>query len=211
MKGLEGLGTQEKADISEYWKGKEAEGNQALVDKGMTNTSISTNLPQGYGRAMQGDLSRVNERLQQQRLGYQTGLSQDILSAQERLRGNRLGFIERREDQYPDLNQMMQLAQGLGYTQNEMSGGYGGNGSRSSYSSGNRSRSSGGGGTQYKSYTIGASKGTIPFGGSSYARRNEPRRTAFTNSFASRLNPKSSSSKLKSASSPTWFDSSKYR
>jgi len=157
------------------------------------------NLPQGYGRQQQADLSRVNERLQQQRLGLQNTLSQDTLAAQERLKGNQFSFMERREDQYPDLSQMIQLMQGLGGTENNTGAG------GSSYAGG----SSG-------SYSPWARKkittsGHIPFGGNTYAKRNEPRRTEFAKSFAERLKPKPTTTPKKSASSPSWFDSSKYR
>jgi hypothetical protein len=195
---LQGYGTQEKADVAQNWGNVQAQQQQDAVDRGMANTTVGMNIPLGTERGKNADLARINERIQQQKLGIYTGLSGDTLNAQQNLMGNKLGFMERREDEYPDLNQMLNLTTGLGETSGAGSSGY----SSTSGTSGTYS--------PFKQIKVGQA-GYTPFGGDAYAKRNEPRRTEFKKSFAERLKPKQNKTTPKSANTPTWFDSSKYR
>lgn len=125
MANLEGLGTQEKNDILRQYGELGAANQQDMTTRGLTGTTIMPTMRQGIMREQQAALSRVNERLQNQRLAVDSGLSGDALSAQERLglgilngsaglAGDTLQFAERRTDSYPDYNQLAALAQGYG-------------------------------------------------------------------------------------------------
>lgn len=122
---LEGLGAQEKDDILRQYGELGAANQQDMVNRGLTGTTIMPTMRQGIMREQQNALSRVNERLQNQRLAIDASLSGDALSAQERLgqgiltgsaglAGDTLAFAERRNDTYPDFNQLAALAQGYG-------------------------------------------------------------------------------------------------
>ena len=125
LSNLEGLGTQEKNDILRQYGELGAANQQDMTTRGLTGTTIMPTMRQGIMREQQAALSRVNERLQNQRLAVDSGLSGDALSAQERLglgilngsaglAGDTLQFAERRTDSYPDYNQLAALAQGYG-------------------------------------------------------------------------------------------------
>lgn len=122
---LSGLGTQEKRDIDESYQKLGAVNQQDMVNRGLTGTTIMPTMRAGVERERQDALSRVNERLQREKLMTDAGLSGDALGAQERMygqglagylgaTGDTLGFAERRNDTYPDLNQLMGLAQQYG-------------------------------------------------------------------------------------------------
>jgi hypothetical protein len=111
MKMLEGLGSQESADIEQDWINKESKAKQDLISRGFANTTVAPTMSMGYTRGKQADLARLNERLQNQRLGVYGQLSGDVLSAQQDITKNKLDFMERREDTYPDMNMYAQLAQ----------------------------------------------------------------------------------------------------
>lgn len=125
MQNLEGLGNQEKIDVQRQFGELAAANQQDLVNRGLTGTTIMPTMRQGILREQTDALSRINERLQNQRLGLDASLSGDGLSAQERLgqsilsgtagmQGDTLQFAERRSDTYPDFNQLAALAQSYG-------------------------------------------------------------------------------------------------
>lgn len=96
---LEGAGKQEGLDISERWKNANTQGQQGLVSSGLSSTTVAPTLAAGYVKREGQDQSRLQERIQQQRLGIDT---------------NRLNFMERRDDVYPDLNLYATLAKNMG-------------------------------------------------------------------------------------------------
>lgn len=125
MENLQGLGDQEKADTSQRYKNLASQNTQDMVSRGLTGTTIMPTMRQGIAREESDALSRVNERLQRERLNYDASLSGDALSAQERQYGQQqstygnassdtLGFMERRSDTYPDFNQLAALGQAYG-------------------------------------------------------------------------------------------------
>lgn len=125
MNNLQGLGDQEKRDTSQRYTNLAAQNQQDLTSRGLTGTTILPTMRQGVAREESDALSRVNERLQRERLGYDASLSGDALSAQERMYGRQnegylgtsgdtLGFMERRSDTYPDFNQLAALGQQYG-------------------------------------------------------------------------------------------------
>ena len=121
MNALQGQGQQEAIDIQRRYGELGAANQQDMVNRGLTGTTIMPTMRQGIAREQEGALSRLNERLINQRLGLDSQLSGDALSAQERLgqsilqgaagvQGDKLGFAERRTDAYPDMNQLINLA-----------------------------------------------------------------------------------------------------
>ncbi len=96
LRELKGSGEQEAKDIRAGWAGRATQGQQDLVSRGLSASTIAPTMAAGYQREENADIGRLNERL----------------------RERRLGIIERRSDEYPDLNQLMTLA--------GMTGSYGG-------------------------------------------------------------------------------------
>ena len=121
MNALQGQGQQEAIDIQRRYGELGAANQQDMVNRGLTGTTIMPTMRQGIAREQEGALSRLNERLINQRIGMDSQLSGDALSAQERIgqsilagaagvQGDTLGFAERRTDAYPDMNQLINLA-----------------------------------------------------------------------------------------------------
>lgn len=96
---LEGAGKQESADITQQFTNLQASGQQDLVSRGLTGTGVLSSQRRGIASSRVAAQGRLNERLQQQRLDVDTRLS-----------GDTLGFMERREDPFPDFQQLQQLA-----------------------------------------------------------------------------------------------------
>jgi hypothetical protein len=83
---------QRMADIRSTGAGQSADIMQQLARTGMANTTVAPTLQMGVNRETQSSLNRAADELQ----------------------GTKLGIIERREDEYPDSNIIVQLAQALG-------------------------------------------------------------------------------------------------
>jgi len=103
MKGLEGYGTSARADLSESYAGAASANQQQLVNSGLSGSTVATTTRTGDARREQEALNRLNESINQQKLGYQTQLSGDLL-----------GLVERKEDTYPNMNLLAQLGNQLG-------------------------------------------------------------------------------------------------
>lgn len=114
---FEGMGDQARRDIRRDYTNLMGAGQQDLVSRGLTGTTILPTMRMGYEREMQGALGRHEEQLRRERLGYEAGLSADTL-----------GFMERRTDTYPDYAMMANLA--MAYGQGGDGGGGGGGGRR---------------------------------------------------------------------------------
>jgi hypothetical protein len=113
MNYLNGAGQQEAADIGEQYRKQGSNIQQGLVNRGLSNSTVLDTMQMGNNREYVNDLGRLDERLRQQRIATDAGLS-----------GDELQFMERRNDTYPDYNQLAQLEEGLGAA----GGGYGGGG-----------------------------------------------------------------------------------
>ena len=100
---LQGMGQQREADIRSDWYGQEQGAMQDLTSRGLRGTTVAPTVSAQFNRGMQQDVGRLRDSLQQQYLGSTTPMDQ-----------SRLNFMERREDTYPDYNQMLQLQSGLG-------------------------------------------------------------------------------------------------
>lgn len=115
---LEGLGQQEIADATASYDRMGSRGQASLVSRGLAGTTVSGTMRAGNEREKQSAIGRINASVRNQRIGLDAGLSED-----------KLRMIERREDTYPDINQMQGLAGAYGrYGGAGGSGGYGGYG-----------------------------------------------------------------------------------
>jgi hypothetical protein len=81
---LEGMGATEKADIEERFSNLEAEGMQELTDRGLTGSTLTSNLKQGVARSKTRELGALEERVRGQKFSAEVGLKGDLLSYQER-------------------------------------------------------------------------------------------------------------------------------
>lgn len=114
MTALEGLGGAERARLEKQFGQEASRQRVSLMGRGLAGTSVASGVGAKMAGAQQDAMNQLNERLTRERLGYQTGLS-----------GDTLGFMERREDAYPDLQQMLMLAQMQGKSGAQGFGGYG--------------------------------------------------------------------------------------
>jgi hypothetical protein len=99
MRTLDGMSSQQKADINENYNGQGANERQRLADLGMSGTTIAPTMAAGIERNRIADQNRLADQVAQQRIGLDSGLS-----------GDRLGFMERRTDQLPDIGMYANLA-----------------------------------------------------------------------------------------------------
>ena len=104
MNMLDGMGDVALQDVERAYNLSGSKQAQGLVNSGLYSTTIAPAAQRQNTAAMMREKGRVQEALRAQKLGYMNQLS-----------GDRLSFMERREDPYPDFNQMIQLARGLGY------------------------------------------------------------------------------------------------
>ena len=103
LTGLAGLGQQEKSDTRQVYADVLAKEKQGLVSSGLYNSTNRPAVALGVAKEEQNAINRIDDRLNTQRIGYETGLSGDLLR-----------FQEARNDTYPDYGQLAQLAQALG-------------------------------------------------------------------------------------------------
>lgn len=82
---------------------------QRLVNRGFANSTIPATMQMGVARERASSRARLASQLAQQRAGFDSNISQ-----------GKFGVMERRTDEAPDINQMLQLQQALGQS------GYGG-------------------------------------------------------------------------------------
>ena len=83
---------QRAADITSQYGQQGANLMQQLARTGLSNTTVAPTLQQGVQREQQSALNRLADEMQQ----------------------TKLGIIERRTDQYPDVNSLVSLIAGLG-------------------------------------------------------------------------------------------------
>lgn len=99
------MGAQARADIASRGRTMQSMVHQDAIRRKVSGAgSLLPTMRMGAQRQTEAEFRRLDESLRGQRVGMLAGL-----------RGETLGFMERREDEYPDLNQMIQLMQQLGY------------------------------------------------------------------------------------------------
>lgn len=116
MNYLEGAGQQEAKDINQSYDNQGDKINQDLVSRGLRGSTIAENMAMGNNRERMNDQGRLQERLRQQRIATDAGLS-----------GDQLRYMEARNDTYPNYNQLASLSEGLGQAGYGV-GGYSGGG-----------------------------------------------------------------------------------
>ena len=104
ISSLQGLGDAEKSALENAYRISGSQQQQSLVNSGLASTTIRPAVMQQNEKQKQTALSGVNERLQREKIGLQTGLS-----------GDTLAFKERREDAYPDQSYYLELLKQAGY------------------------------------------------------------------------------------------------
>jgi hypothetical protein len=125
MEILEGMGSQERADIMQNWNNLSDKQAQSLIESGFGNSTVMKSMRQGAKRQETADIARLEERLRGQKVGVHSDLSGDKLSAISGLKqnevaqlanilGSKLGFMERREDEYPSVELYTSLMEALG-------------------------------------------------------------------------------------------------
>lgn len=103
MDMLNGLGQQEAKDINEMYDNQAAKTKGDLIGRGLGNSTVMNTMLAGVERERAAELGRLNERVRQQAIGTDAGLSGDTLS-----------FMERKNETGPDFQMLAQLAQQLG-------------------------------------------------------------------------------------------------
>ena len=92
--------SQAVADLSRSFDRQRSAGTQDMISRGLTGSTIQQTMNSGIERNRAESLNRQAADFRRERLGYDVGLT-----------GERLGTIERRTDSYPEMQQLMALAQ----------------------------------------------------------------------------------------------------
>lgn len=100
---LKGMGQQEAKDIAELADNQAASTRQRLTDRGLANSTVLDTMLSGVDREQAANLGRLYDRVRQQALQTDAGLSGDTLQ-----------FMERRTDEGPEMQLLAQLMQKLG-------------------------------------------------------------------------------------------------
>jgi len=95
---LAGLGDQEKRDLQDYYKRTGSAAMSSLINSGLYGSTVAPTIQMQNTRRLSDAMARVNDRLNQQKVGYLTNLTQ-----------GKLGVMERRDDEYPSAADFLQL------------------------------------------------------------------------------------------------------
>jgi hypothetical protein len=96
-------GDQGRKDINEQFNNFGQTQAQNLISRGLSASTAGLAPLALAERERSGAISRYDEGLRRERIGYDVDLTRDLL-----------GFVERREDEAPDLGQMLQLQNQMG-------------------------------------------------------------------------------------------------
>lgn len=110
------LGDSQRAEIDRSYTGLNATTQQGLTDRGLANSSITDTMAAGVEREKQRASLELEDAL----------LSRQLDTANQ-LSGDTLGFMERRQDEYPSLDQLMNFYVQMGQAQqaaNQPTGSY---------------------------------------------------------------------------------------
>jgi hypothetical protein len=100
---LDKSGGSQRQDINDAFDKSASQVKLANVGRGMANSTVMDTMLQGNTIDRTKAMGRLEDQLNQQRLGYQTQLQSDLLQ-----------FMERKNEQGPDFNQLLQLASMMG-------------------------------------------------------------------------------------------------
>ncbi|MCA9366697.1 hypothetical protein KC887_00325 [Candidatus Kaiserbacteria bacterium] len=115
MSELANVGNQQRADLNRGYDAMAGQINANSIDRGLSNSTVRDTMLMGNQRERSMASNRLEEALTRERLGYDTGLQGDLLQ-----------FMERRNDTYPQLGQLTDLARMLGMATPSGGGGGGG-------------------------------------------------------------------------------------
>jgi hypothetical protein len=99
---LAGMGDTAKLQLNQRYDQAGSSAAQSAIGRGLTNSSAAINMQRGLELQRNQSLMAIDEGLRKQALDYRTSLA-----------GDRLAFMGARNDQYPGLDQIGQLAQYL--------------------------------------------------------------------------------------------------
>lgn len=92
--------SQAVTDLNRNFDRQRSSGSQDMISRGLTGSTINQTMNQGIERNRGESLNRQAADFRRERLGYDTALT-----------GQRLATIENRTDSYPEMQQLMALAQ----------------------------------------------------------------------------------------------------
>ena len=103
MAGLDERSGQARQDITDDYRKTGAATQQRMTGRGLYNTSAATSMAASNERERSAALNRQGDSDLDRRIGYDVGLT-----------GDKLSFMERREDEYPDQQMLVGLADAIG-------------------------------------------------------------------------------------------------
>lgn len=103
LANLQGAGDQALSDVNRDYERMAANQDQDLISRGLRNSTVRQSVQRGVEDDRQAARNRILEDVRKERAQTDAVLSGDVLSA-----------MERRTDEYPDQNQLLQLALALG-------------------------------------------------------------------------------------------------
>lgn len=137
---LDGMGDSQRARINLSFDNQVAQAKQTLVTRGMSNSTVLDGVLGGIERNRQQALSDLEDKLKERELNtvdqiqqVRSQMNDRVMSAAERLREMKLkkafdatqfrntiltallGFMQAREDSYPGMAELANIAAGLGY------------------------------------------------------------------------------------------------
>lgn len=137
------LGEQQKVDARRQYAQFGAQQDQAMISRGLGNTTARTAVAQGNNEELSNAMGRINDQIMQRRLGADAQLSGDYLQSRQRYADyvtnvalQHANAMERRTDEGPNYAQYQQLAYQQGqalasaqrqqqqYAYNFLNGGY---------------------------------------------------------------------------------------
>jgi hypothetical protein len=83
---LENMGAQQAKDINQSWKNTAGNSTNQMLDRGLTGSTLLSNMNSGITRDTNADLARLDEALRTQKAGTLSGLTKDQLDANALLR-----------------------------------------------------------------------------------------------------------------------------
>lgn len=103
LESLNGLSTQDQADLEREYNRARSRGEQDLISRGLGNTTVRSSVNRGYLEDYAAAQRRLSDARLRERIGLDTSLDADTLN-----------FLERKTELGPDLAQLIGLSQGLG-------------------------------------------------------------------------------------------------
>ena len=117
MTGLQGVGREQRRDISEGYSSARAGALQQMIDSGLSNSTVTASINRGLTLDEQRAKNQLAESLARLRAGYQSQIGgaaqayrQQAQAEANQLGLAQLGFMNSVSGAYPDAGQYMQIA-----------------------------------------------------------------------------------------------------